>query len=80
MKQQATGSLINLVLPVLTRPDVMQAVAAILSGQIGLAVSSVEELLVLANAVGISHMVCVLCLRSIMHVHGNSHVQRHIMF
>lgn len=43
-------------LPVLTRPDVVQqAVAGILSGQIGLTMSSVEALLVLANAVGVSH-------------------------
>lgn len=52
-EQQATQSPINLVLPVLTRPDVVeQAVAGILSGQIGLTWFSVEPLLVLANAVG----------------------------
>lgn len=70
-EQQATQSPINLVLPVLTRPDVVeQAVAGILSGQIGLTWFSVEPLLVLANAVGVSHMASVLCLRDVMFKHG----------
>ena len=55
MEHQATGVPINLVLPVLTRPEVVQqAVAGILSGQVGLSLSNVEALLVLANAVGVS--------------------------
>lgn len=55
MEHQATGAPINLVLPVLTRPDVVQqAVAGILSGQISLSLMNVEALLVLANAVGVS--------------------------
>ena len=48
----------TLVLPVLTKQDVMeQAVTGILSGQITLSLASVEALLVLASAVGVSHMV-----------------------
>ena len=48
---------LNLVLPVLTKSDVVQqAVVGVLSGQISLSMSSVEALLVLANAVGVSHM------------------------
>lgn len=44
-------------LPVLTRPDVVQqSVAGMLSGQIGLTMSNVEALLVLANAVGGGHI------------------------
>ena len=46
-------------LPVLTKPEVVhQAVAGILSGQVGLSLLNVEALLVLANAVGVSHMGC----------------------
>ena len=57
MEHQATHKPINLVLPVLTRPEVVhEAVAGILSGQIGLSMLSVEALLVLANAIGVSHM------------------------
>ena len=53
-EHQATGVPINLVLPVLTRPDVVQeAVAGILSGEISLSLLNVEALLVLANAVGV---------------------------
>ena len=55
--QQSTSAPFHLVLPVLTRADVVQqAVAGVLSGQIGLSLSSVEAVLVLANAVGVSHM------------------------
>lgn len=47
----------HLVIPVLTRPRVVeQAVAGILSGQIGLSLSNVEALLVLANAIEVSSM------------------------
>lgn len=57
MEHQATGKPISLVLPVLTKPDlVQQAVAGILSSQISLSMSSVEPLLVLANAVGVNHI------------------------
>ena len=46
-----------LVLPVLTKPEVVeQAVAGILSGQIRLLMSNVEAVLVLANAVGVSQL------------------------
>ena len=46
-----------LVLPVLSRPEVVeQAVAGVLSGQISLSLSNVESLLVLANAVGVSDL------------------------
>lgn len=46
-----------LVLPVLSRPEVVeQAVAGVLSGQISLSSLSVEPLLVLANAVGVSEL------------------------
>ena len=56
--QHVTGKPVELVLPVLTRPDIVeQAVAGILSGQVSLSLSNVEALLVFANAVGVSHMV-----------------------
>ena len=46
-----------LVLPVLTKPEVVeQAVGGILSGQISLSMSNVEAVLVLANAVGVSQL------------------------
>ena len=71
LEHQGTTSPINLVLPVLTRPDVVQqAVAGMLSGQIGLTMSNVEAFLVVANAVGVSHMAYVLHLRNIMRVYG----------
>ena len=55
MEHQATEKPTSLVLPVLTRPDIVQqAVVGILCGQIGLTLSNVEDLLVLANAVGVS--------------------------
>ena len=45
----------TLVLPVLTKPEIVeQAVAGVLSGQISLSMSNVEAILVLANAVGVS--------------------------
>ena len=56
MEHLATGTPIILVVPVLTRPDVVQqAVAGVLSGQISLSLSRVEPLLFFANAVGVSH-------------------------
>ena len=56
VEQHATGP-ISLVLPVLTRPDVVQqAVDGIHSGQINLSLLNMEALLVLANAVGVSQM------------------------
>ena len=46
---------VNLVLPVLTKPEIVeQAVAGVLSGQISLSMSNEEAILVLANAVGVS--------------------------
>lgn len=57
MEHEAAGQPINLVLPVLTKQDVVHLVAGILSGQISLSMSSVEPLLVLANAVEVSHIV-----------------------
>ncbi len=46
-----------LVLPVLTKPEIVeQAVAGVLSGQISLSLSNVEAVLVLANAVGVSQL------------------------
>ncbi|KAA6426970.1 MAG: hypothetical protein FRX49_03294 [Trebouxia sp. A1-2] len=46
-----------LVLPVLTKPEIVeQAVAGILSGQISLSMSNVEAVLVLANAVGFASL------------------------
>ncbi len=46
---------VTLVLPVLTKPEIVeQAVAGVLSGQISLSMSNVEAILVLANAVGVS--------------------------
>ena len=58
VEHQAKGMPITLVLPVLTKQNVMeQAVTGILNGQITLSLASVEALLVLANAVGVSHMV-----------------------
>ena len=57
LERQSTGIPINLVVPVLTKPDaVQQAVDGVLSGQISLSLASVEPLLVLANAVGVSHV------------------------
>ena len=57
MAHQSTAVPFNLILPVLTKPEIVQqAVAGVLSGQISLSMSSVEALLVLANAVGVSHM------------------------
>lgn len=57
VEHQAAGTPCSLVLPVPTRPDaVQQAVAGILRGQISLSLSTVEPLLVLANAVGVSSM------------------------
>ena len=65
MEHQAAEKPINLVLPVLTRPEIVQqAVAGTLSGQIGLSLLTVEALLVLANAVGgKTH------LNTLLHVH-----------
>ena len=55
VKHEATGKSVGLVLPVLTRPDVVQqAVVGILCGEIGLTMLNVEDFLVLANAVGVS--------------------------
>ena len=55
LEHQASKKPINLVIPVLTRADVVQqAVAGTLSGQISLSMLNVEALLVLANAVGVS--------------------------
>lgn len=57
VEHEAINKPISLVLPVLTRPEVVrQAVAGIISGQTGLSLLNVEALLVLANAVGVSHM------------------------
>ncbi|KAL3151452.1 hypothetical protein ABBQ38_012458 [Trebouxia sp. C0009 RCD-2024] len=53
VEHEAINKPISLVLPVLTRPEVVrQAVAGIISGQTGLSLLNVEALLVLANAVG----------------------------
>ena len=44
-------------LPVLTSPDIVEkAVAGVLSGNIKLSMSTVEACLVLANAIGVSHL------------------------
>lgn len=52
-----SNSPLELVLPVLTDPDIVQqAVAGVLSGQIRLSMSTVEPLLVLANAVGVRQL------------------------
>jgi len=57
LERKATLVPIILVLPVLTKPEVVeQAVAGILSGQISLSMSNVEAVLVLANAVGVSQL------------------------
>ena len=57
LERNATLVPIILVLPVLTKPEVVeQAVAGILSGQISLSLSNVEAILVLANAVGVSQL------------------------
>ncbi|KAL3155230.1 hypothetical protein ABBQ32_013168 [Trebouxia sp. C0010 RCD-2024] len=54
VEHEAANKPISLVLPVLTRPEVVQqAVAGIISGQTGLSLLIVEALLVLANAVGL---------------------------
>ena len=48
---------LSLILPVLTKPEIVaQAVAGVLSGQISLSMSNVEPVLVLANAVGVSQL------------------------
>ncbi len=48
---------LSLILPVLTKPEIVeQAVAGVLSGQISLSMSNVEAVLVLANAVGVSQL------------------------
>lgn len=44
-------------LPVLTSADIVEkAVAGVLSGKIGLSLSTVEPCLVLANSIGVSHL------------------------
>ncbi len=54
---EATAVPVSLVLPVLTKPEIVeQAVAGILSGQISLSMSNVEAVLVLANAVRVSQL------------------------
>ena len=51
------SSPIPLVVPVVTSHDSMQhAVSGMLAGQIKLSLSNLEPILVLANAVGVSHM------------------------
>ncbi len=53
-----TGPLI-LTMPVLTQPEIVEeAVAGVLSGQISLSLSNVEAVLVLANAAGVSRLLC----------------------
>ena len=57
LEHKATAVPMFLVLPVLTKPEIVeQAVAGILSGQISLSMSNVEAVLVLANAVGVSQL------------------------
>lgn len=51
------GTPLDLVLPVLTSADIVEkAVAGVLSGKIGLSMSTVEPCLVLANSIGVSHL------------------------
>ncbi len=48
-------------MPVLTQPEIVEeAVAGVLSGQISLSLSKVEAVLVLANAAGVSQLLCCL--------------------
>ncbi len=55
LEHEATAVPVILVLPVLTKPEIVeQAVAGVLSGQISLSMSNEEAILVLANAVGVS--------------------------
>ena len=52
---------LSLVLPALTDPVIVQqAVAGVLKGHMCLASSTVEAILVLANAVGVSHLLVAL--------------------
>ncbi|KAL0052135.1 hypothetical protein WJX82_008432 [Trebouxia sp. C0006] len=69
LEHKATSVPLNLILPVLTKPEIVeQAVAGVLSGQISLSMSNVEAVLVLANAVGFVslEMACVdyLCVQA----------------
>lgn len=60
LEHKNNGSPLELILPVLTSPDILeQAVAGVLSGQISLSLSSVEPLLVLANAIGVSQQLAI---------------------
>lgn len=55
LEHRSQDSPLNLVLPVLTSPDVVEkAVASVLSGNIKLSMSIVEPFLVLANSIGVS--------------------------
>ena len=49
-----------------------QAVAGVLSGRISISLSIVEPLVVFANAVGVSHTMCMLCVSAIMVVPVNA--------
>ena len=52
---------LSLVLPALTDPVIVQqAVAGLLKGHMCLSSSNIEDVLVLANAVGVSHLLVVL--------------------
>jgi len=57
LEHKATAVPLNLILLVLTKPEIVkQAVAGVLSGQISLSMSNVEAVLVFGNAVGVSQL------------------------
>ncbi len=59
MEHKAAMGPLILIMPVLTKPEIVEeALAGILSGQISLSLSNVEAVLVLANAIGVSQLPC----------------------
>ena len=62
LEHGSRSSPLELVLPVLTSPEIVEkAVAGVLSGQVKLSMLTVEPCLVLANSIGVSHVLKIPC-------------------